>query len=349
MERRQFVKSISTFGVFALVQNDYNTALQRLSDSPLIKPKCLKPGDKVAVVAPATNVSDPDDIRKAKEICNHYKLQAVFSNSLFDGSGYRTKARKERANELNSFFEDKSINGILCIRGGYGSPEILDLLDYELIRNNPKVFAGYSDITAIHLAIQKFSRLVTFHSPVLLSSFSDFTASSFEKSIFNNSTIGVLQNPAQKIGIRQQFPVRTIKSGIAKGKLTGGYLSIISSLMGTPFEIDTKDKILFLEDVAEEPFRIDRMLNQLRLAGKFNQVKGIVFGFCSDCTMKSSPPTWDLQLGDVLDKYFSSLSIPSFYGLMFGHTNEQLTLPYSIEAILDADAGTLLISESATI
>ncbi len=349
MERREFVKSISSIGVFALAQNYYNSDIQSVSDSTLIKPKCLKGGDKVAIVAPATNVCDSDDIRKAKEVCNHYKLQSVFSYLLFDGSGYRTKSRKERANELNKFFEDKNINGIFCIRGGYGSPEILDLLDYELIRNNPKVFTGYSDITAIHIAIQKYSRLVTFHSPVLLSSFTDFTASSFEKLIFNNEPIGVLQNPAQKSGIREQFPIRTIKSGTAKGKLTGGNLSIISSLMGTQFEIDTKDKILFLEDVAEEPFRIDRMLNQLRLAGKFEQAKGIIFGFCSDCTIKTSPSTWDLQLGEVLDKYFSSLPIPSFYGLMFGHTNEQITIPYSIDAIIDANAGTLSISDSATI
>lgn len=349
MERREFVKSMSSIGVFALVNNDYNIAFQRISDFPLIKPKCLKAGDKVAIVAPATNVADPDDLRKASEVCNHYKLQPVFSKLLLEGSGYRTKSRIERANELNKFFEDKNINAIFCIRGGYGSSEILDLLDYELIRDNPKVFTGYSDITSIHLAIQKYSGLVTFHSPVLLSSFTEFTANSFEKTIFYKEPIGVLKNPNQKSGIREQFPVRTIKSGTAKGKLTGGNLSIISSLMGTPFEIDTQDKILFLEDVAEEPFRIDRMLNQLRLAGKFEKAKGIIFGFCNDCTIKTSPPTWDLQLGDVLDKYFSYLPIPSFYGLMFGHTNEQLTLPYSIEAILDADTGTLLINEAATI
>jgi len=347
MKRRNFIQGAISLGFMSITSN--YTFSNKVSTNNLIKPERLKAGDQVAIVAPASNVQDPDEIQRAIEICNYFKLEPVVSNLLKSNEGYRTKPSKKRADELNHFFERKEIKGLFCIRGGYGSADILDLLDYELIRSNPKVFTGYSDITALHLAIQKYSGIITFHSPVLLSSFTEFTAKSFEKAIFQNEPIGDVTNPKRLSGIRNQFPIRTIVRGKAKGKLTGGNLSIISSLMGTPYEINTKDSILFLEDVSEEPYRIDRMLNQLRLAGKFEQAKGIVFGYCNDCTIKSLPPSWDLQLGDVLDKYFSELPIPSFYGLLIGHTSEQITLPYSLEAEIDTEAGLLSIGQSAVL
>lgn len=346
MKRRNFIQGAISLGLIVM-QKSFVPASE-IKTQNLLKPEHLKAGDKVAIIAPASNVQDPDEIKRAVEVCNYFKLEPVISDLLYSGDGYRTKSPKKRADELHRYFESKEIKGIFCIRGGYGSADLLDLIDYKLIRSNPKVFAGYSDITALHLAIQKYSGIVTFHSPVLLSAFTEYTAKSFEKTIFKNEPIGEITNPKRIVGIREQYPIRTIRSGKAEGRLTGGNLSVISSLMGTPYEIDTKDSILFLEDVSEEPFRIDRMLNQLRLAGKFEQAKGIVFGYCNDCTIKSMPPSWDLQLGDVLDKYFASLPIPSFYGLMIGHTSEQLTLPYSLEAEMDSELGLMKINQSGT-
>lgn len=348
MNRRSFVNTITLAGLFVSAPKTF-AKLNMSLEKKITKPKKLNPGDKVAIVAPATNVADPDDIQRALEVCRYYNFTPILSSLLFQDKGYRTKSAQKRADELNKFFADKDIKAIFCIRGGYGSGEILDLIDYDLIQSNPKVFTGYSDISAIHLAIQKKTNLVTFHSPMLLSAFTDWTARNFEKVIMKNEPIGKIENPNRKNGIREQFPIRTINGGKAKGRLTGGNLSIISSLMGTPYEIDTTDSILFLEDVGEEPYRLDRMLNQLRLAGKFQKVRGIVFGLCSDCVMKSAPPIWDLPIGEVLDKYLSVLPVPSFYGLLIGHTSEQATLPYSLEAQIDADLGIIQIDEPAVV
>lgn len=345
MNRRNFIGTLS-FSAFALAADISYANLLNNKNNNMVKPKSLRKGSRIGIIAPATNVSDPDDIRKANEVMNFYGLEAVFGKSLFEGKGFKTKDKLLRANDLNSFFEDKTIDGIFCIRGGYGSADILDLIDYEMIAANPKVLVGYSDITAIHLAIQKFAGFVTFHGPVMLSSFTDYSAENFSKVLFNNNKIGILTNPKAKYTLRNPFPTRTIVSGKASGKLTGGNLSLVCSLMGTKYEIDTEGNILFLEDVGEEPFRIDRMLNQLRLAGKFDKIKGLVFGTCNDCIQKSAPVTSDFALGDVLDKYFAELKVPSFYGLMIGHTSDQLTLPYSVETEIDSDLGILNILES---
>lgn len=167
--------------------------------------------------------------------------------------------------------------------------------------------------------------------------------------LFNDAPVGNLTNPDKFAGVRKMFPLRTITSGKAKGKITGGNLTIISSLMGTPYEIDTKDKILLIEDVGEAPYRIDRMLTQLRLAGKLQQAKGIIVGKCHGCEPDDSRGTWDYDLSQVIEEIIKPLDIPCYYGLMFGHTKDQLTLPMGLNAEMDADAMILTINESAVI
>ena len=346
MNRRNFALSLGAIGfanTISLISKDSQGDLIGIT-----KPDMLKAGDKIALIAPASNTPDPDDIQKALEICNYYKLIPIISESLTSNFGYKTRSIQVRLDELHWAFKDSDIKAVWCIRGGYGSGQILDKIDYDLIRNNPKIFVGYSDITAMHLAIHQKTGLVTFHGPIMLSAFTNYTETNFRKVVFQNSIIGKLFNPVGSSGVRDAFPIRTIVPGIADGKLIGGNLSLITSLLGTDFEINTNDKILFLEDVGEEPFRIDRMLNQLRLAGKFEDCNGIIFGKCNDCVYKSAPnSTWDSSLGEVLDLYFKKLNKPSFYGLMIGHTSEQLTIPIGISAKMDADLGFLEINESA--
>ncbi len=345
MNRRDILKA----GIFGLIlPNLTNILIAQKNYHNFIKPKKLQVGDKVKIIAPATKVSDPDEIQKAIQILDYMKLNYEIGESLKNLEGYKTNSVKTRVNELHDAFEDNTINGIFCIRGGYGSGQILDSIDYDLISNNPKVFIGYSDITALHLSINKFSHLITFHGPVLLSSFSEYTISNFNKVIFENKPAGILSNPNYISGIRLMYPTRTINSGIAEGCLTGGNLSLICSLMGTKYEIDTKDKILFLEDVEEEPYAIDRMLNQLRLSGKLNDCKGIIFGKCAGCDFNSSR-IWDPSLGEVLDYYLKDLNKPVFYGLLIGHTSEQLTIPLGVMARLDADNCNLELLESAVL
>ena len=347
MERRDILKT----GLAALSLAAFPKMIYAQNQNGMIKPKALKEGDTVAIVAPATAVTDPDDIQKAIQILEYFNLKYKIADSLQSKYGYKSRTIEDRVKDIHSAFTDDDISAVFCIRGGYGSGQILDKLDYKLIKNNPKIFIGYSDITALHLAINKYSNLVTFHGPVLLSSFSSFTIDYYKKAIFETEPIGIIQNPDTLSGLRPRYPVRTIKSGTAEGKLIGGNLTLVTSMMGTKYEIETKDRILFLEDVGEEPYRIDRMLNQLALSGKLKEAKGIVFGKCVSCDFSSldSSRVWDSTLGEILDHYLGALDIPSFYGLLIGHSSEQATLPLGLNTVLDAENCNISINESACI
>jgi muramoyltetrapeptide carboxypeptidase len=191
--------------------------------------------------------------------------------------------------------------------------------------------------------------LVTFHGPMLLANFPQLTIDNFKRTLFSAEPVGIIKNPENRTPVRSAYPVRTIKSGIAKGGLIGGNLTLVCSLMGTKYEIDTKGKILFIEDVDEEPYKIDRMLTHLKTAGKLQESAAIVFGNCSDCSSSSKLKpslSWDYSLAEVIDNAFGDLKQPSFYGLTFGHSSTQFTIPYGIEAELNADDCSLNLIES---
>jgi len=349
MHRRNLLKGALAAAI--MMNTSITGKIKAGQDSEPVRPKVLKPGDTVGVIAPGTAVSNPDDQQKVKELMDFFGLKFRFGRNVLKGTGYKTRTVAERVDDIHEMFADKNINAVMCVRGGYGSGQLLDKIDYKLIAANPKIFLGYSDITAMHLAIGKFSNLVTFHGPVGLSSFTQLTVNYFRKAVFNSDPIGELINPSDKLSIHQLHPVRTIKSGKAAGKLTGGNLSLITSLMGTKYEIDTKDKILLLEDVDELPFRIDRMLTQLRLAGKLQQAKGIIFGECSGCSSNKpdAASTWDSSLGEVLDNILGDLNIPVFYGLAFGHTGDQFTIPMGVGAEMDSGNCKLTILEAGAV
>jgi len=349
MNRRNF-----NFGILSSILLGFskNLIAQNIhTGTELIKPNMIKPGDTVGLITPGTAVTDPDELAKAIEIVDFLGLKYKLGEYVKSGSGYKSRSIQERIKDVHSMFEDPDVQGIFCIRGGYGSIQILDYIDYNLIRNNPKVFLGYSDITALHLAINKFSGLITFHGPVMASAFTEFTMNSLRQTIMNNQVIGKISNPPNITNFRKVHPVRTIKSGVAQGRLIGGNLSLISSLMGTKYEIDTRDSILFIEDVGEEPFRIDRMLSQLKIAGKYREAKGIVIGECAGCNFDrpNSSRVWDFTLGEILDQIFSDIEIPVLFGLTIGHTSNQITLPIGLNAILDANEGSITINESAVL
>lgn len=347
MNRRNFNLGIFSSMLLGLSKN--LVAQNTYSGTELIKPNMIKPGETVGLITPGTAVTDPDDLAKVKEILDFLGLKYKLGVNVKSGTGYKSRSISERVNDIHSFFEDPDVKGVFCIRGGYGSIQILDYIDYKMIRENPKVFLGYSDITALHLAINKFSGLITFHGPVMVSSFTEFTMNSLKQAIMNNQIIGKVSNPQTIANFRKVHPIRTIKSGIAEGKLIGGNLSLITSLMGTKYEINTKDSILFIEDVGEEPYRLDRMLSQLKIAGKFRDAKGIIIGECAGCNFDklNSSRVWDYTLGEILDQTFSDLEIPILFGLTIGHTADQITLPIGLNAILDADEGSIMINDSA--
>lgn len=348
MQRRDFIST--TLGAalaLSLVPKTSQTESQITQPKQMIRPKVLSKGDTVGVIASGTAVPDPDRILDAKQILEHFGLKMKLGQYVADGSGSKTRSVKERLTSLHDMFRDEEVKAIFEMRGGYGSPQLLDKIDYDLIRQNPKIYFGFSDITAMHLAIHKYAGLVTFHGPVLLSSFKKYTAEHFSKAIFETVPLGELTNSYDIQDIRPKHPLRMIRSGKATGTLIGGNLSLISNLMGTPYEIDTKGKILFLEETGEKTYRIDRMLTQLRLAGKLAEAAGIIVGECPDCN--SSGYTWDHSLGEVLDNLLGDLNIPVLYGLTIGHTSEQLTLPIGVEAELDAERGVLNVLEAGVV
>lgn len=348
MRRRNFLGAVGAAAVL-MPFTGKEQLMAQYGNVTKIKPKALKKGDTVGVIAPGSAVSSPDDYLRAEELAEYLGVKLKYAGNVKKGSGYKTRSIRERVDDIYEMFSDKSVKGVLCLRGGYGSTQLLDYIAFGIIKKNPKVFLGYSDITALHLAINKLTGLVTFHGPVMLSPFSELTANSLKKAIFTKKAIGKIQNSSEKEGIRLKHPIRTIRGGKGKGELIGGNLSLITALMGTKYELNSKGKILFIEDVGEAPYRIDRMLTQLKSAGKLQQAAGIVFGKCEDCTSGASASTWDLSLGEVLDNIFSDISVPVFYGLTFGHTKDQFTIPEGVKAELDADRGIINITENACV
>lgn len=315
----------------------------------LIRPKALREGDTVGLVTPATFVADPDRIALALRTIEYFGLKPKLGRHVRKRSGYLGGTAEERAADLHEMFADPEVQGIFAIRGGYGAGHLLDKLDYGLIRKNPKVFLGYSDITTLHLAIHRHARLVTFHGPVVLARFTEYTQKAFRKALFDPRPLGELTNPDEGGKLRPAHTLRAIRSGKARGRLVGGNLSLISATLGTPYEIDTRGAIVFLEDVEEQPYAIDRMLTHLKLAGKLGQAAGIVFGECANCRPREYQPAFDstFSLGEVLDQILGGLSCPVLSGLTIGHTEDQLTLPLGVMASLDADRGTLTVEEPA--
>jgi muramoyltetrapeptide carboxypeptidase len=340
-QRRTFLQqTIAT----ALLSADLTSA--QTTPTGKLLPKALKPGDTVGLITPSSYVSDPDELAFARRFCEFFDLKWKLGPNVGKRFGYLAGTAQQRVDDLHAMFSDPAIAGVFCIRGGYGSAQMLDKLDYTLIRNNPKVFLGYSDITALHAAITQRTGLVTFHGPVSLSHLTEWSQKHLRAALFETKPIGVAVNPPDSNPLRAGHTLRTVRGGKAQGALAGGNLTLLSTTLGTPWEIDTKGKLLLMEDIGEDIYRIDRMFTQLRLAGKLQAAAGIVVGECKDCP----PPGHDsaYALGEVIDYLLGDLGMPVLYGLSFGHTIDQITLPLGITATLDADRQTLTVDESAT-
>lgn len=346
--RRNF---IAGFGATLTIPFTSSIGKSFLQAKELIKPKALKSGDTVGLITPSTEVIDPDRLALAVKTLKYFGLQAKLGKNVGKRSTNYTGSVNARLDDLHAMFSDRAIDAVFAVRGGYGSGQLLDKIDYSLIRNNPKIFLGYSDITAMHLAIYKHAGVVTFHGPVAISAYTDYTQASFRKALFEAKPIGKLTNPPEGNQLRPDHNLRIIRSGKASGQLIGGNLSLIAATMGTEFEIDTRGKILFIEDVDEQPYSVDRMLTQLRLSGRLDSAAGIIFGECADCRPRDYKPSFasPYSLGEVVDNILGSLKIPVLYGLTIGHTEDQLTLPVGVKATLDADKGVLEITESAVV
>jgi len=349
VKRRNFIKSISTATLAASVSSpafngDFSSPVKNL-----IKPFRLNKDDKIALITPGSYISEEE---KEESIDNLYDLglRVTYSDRLMLKNGYFSATDEERAADVNEMFKRDDVKGIMCARGGYGCARILPYLDYDLIRDNPKPFIGFSDVTALHYAIYKNSGLITFHGPVGVSTFSQFSTRNFQDVLMNPTFELALQNSTSENNYNP-YGITAITEGKAEGELIGGNLSIVTSLIGTEYDIDFSDKVIFLEEFLEEPYRIDRMLTQMIQAGKFKNAAGIALGVFKMCESDETNPSFknSFNLMEVLKDRLGSLGIPVVYGLSFGHVVDKFTLPFGIKAELSSESNQLKLLESAVI
>lgn len=306
----------------------------------MIKPKRLEIGDTIGIVAPAGPASK-ERVEKGIGKLLDKGFQVVIGENCYSKYGYLSAKDEFRAAEFNHMFKDKKIDGILCLKGGYGSPRILNLLDYELIQKNPKPFIGYSDITALHIALNQRSHLVTFHGPMpasdMAKDFSDFSMSSLLNAVGYEKFNPIIKNATREI--------RTINSGIAEGQIIGGNLTLLTNSIGTPYEVDTKGKILFIEEIEESTYKIDMMFNKLILANKFKDSVGILLGDFKNCEPEREG---EFTVEQLIDDLIKPQNKPTISNLQAGHCEPVITLPFGVNVRLNATKGEIIVLEEPT-
>jgi muramoyltetrapeptide carboxypeptidase len=311
------------------------------------RPRRLRPGDVVGLVEPASLTPDAFDLELVLETIRAMGLVPRPAANLLSRYGYLAGRDEERAAGINAMFGDREVRAIFAVRGGWGSARVLPHLDFDTIRANPKLLVGFSDITALHLALAARTDCPSIHGPNAASSWGRLSWDSFRRLAFDAETptwrspAGTDDRLAQRSG-----RVRTFRPGLASGPLIGGNLTVLSALVGTPFLPSFDGAILFLEDVDEAQYRIDRMLTQLALAGILGRVAGVVFGQCTDCTNRAAS-LGGFTLSEVLAQHLTPLGVPAFQGALFGHIDNQYSLPVGVRAEIDATAGTIRMLEPA--
>jgi muramoyltetrapeptide carboxypeptidase len=297
----------------------------------MIKPNKLNIGDKVAVVAPSSPASK-SQLASVEINMKQLGLNYEMLPSCYESHGHFSGTDDIRAKDINEAFSNDKYKGIICLKGGYGTPRILPLLDYELIKKNPKVFLGYSDITGLHMVLNNKCDLVTFHGPMASSSIKDdYTLNFIKRAIMIDEAIGIYNNENNE-------KLVSLVDGYCEGELIGGNLSLLVSTLGSPFEIDTKGKILFIEEVSESNYRIDRMLTSLMLAGKFKDCSGVILGSFSNCHPEEvKGKKQDLDLVTIFNEIISPFNKPIVMNFIAGHVYPQPTLPFGTKVILDTN------------
>lgn len=309
----------------------------------IVKPKKLKSGDVIGIISPASSPENLDKIESGVKYLENLGYRVEVGENVGKIHGYLAGSDEERVSDLHSMFKNKNIKAIFNIRGGYGSGRLLDKIDFNLIKKNPKIFVGYSDLTVLQMAIFKKTGLITFAGPMVATDFSgkvdEYMEENFWKVITSSKKIGKLHNPRD-----EKFYV--LNSGRGEGQILGGNLAVFASLMGTEFMPNLKDSVLLIEDIGEVPYRIDRLLNQLKLAKVFENANGIILGRFVDCYEKDKSKE-TIKLNEVIEHYLSNIKIPVLYSFSHGHIKENLTVPFGVKCKLNTTKGFIEILESA--
>jgi muramoyltetrapeptide carboxypeptidase len=313
----------------------------------LVKPKKLKKGDVIGIISPASLPNDLSKIEKGVNYLEKLGYRVEVGKNVEKSYGYLAGTDEERLEDLHSMFGNKDIRAVISVRGGYGSGRLLDKIDYSLIKRNPKIFVGYSDITALQMAFLKKVGLVTFAGPMLAVDFwkdevDPFTEEFFWNTVTSTKKIGKLQNPDDE-------SFYTLTKGRGEGSIIGGNLALLNSLIGTPYQPVFKNSVILIEEIGEEPYRVDRLFYQLKYATNgFKDINGIIIGRFVDCYIKDKDSP-SLTLNDVISDYFGQLKIPVIYNVKHGHIEQNLTIPWGLKTKVNASRNFIEIGESAVV
>lgn len=329
MKRKDFLKTSIGLAAGSALLSSFESSAHQDRLPPKIIPKGLVRGDLIGITAPSGSIWNKYHIEKIEGILHDQGFKTKVGETCYAQHGYLAGNDNLRATELMEFIADKSIKGIVTMRGGWGCARILDQLDYDVIRANPKIIVGFSDITSLVNAIYKHARIISYHGPCGYSSWGDFTMKNVIATMVKGEPF-TMKNPSN-----YKSDLKTWVSGKAQGELVGGNLTVISAMVGTNHEPIWNNKILFLEEIGEEPYRVDRMLWQLKQADVFKQINGLVIGSFKKCNPEE--PEKSFSLNEVFEQHFSRASFPVYQGAAIGHITPKFTLPIGVNAEIDAD------------
>jgi muramoyltetrapeptide carboxypeptidase len=301
-------------------------------------------GQTVGIISPSAASADRMEYTFAKEAMEAMGLKVKVGSNFKNRFGHLAGTDEERAADFNAMFADPEVKAIICLRGGSGAARILPLIDYEQVKANPKPLLGYSDITALHCALQSQTGLISFHGPNGSGSWNSFHANQFQQLFFDQKLLS-FKNEVTKGDdlVAKGNRIQTLTKGTVEGKILGGNLTVLTALSGSIYYPDFQDAILFIEDVGEDPYRIDRMMSTLKLNGTLGKIKGFVFGQCSDCKPGSGYGAFTVD--QIMDQYIIPLNIPAYIGAMIGHISKQFIIPVGARVRLNADQGSITLLE----
>ncbi|KAA3612998.1 MAG: LD-carboxypeptidase [Calditrichaeota bacterium] len=347
-KRRDFLKTALT--ATGLISTSTLAWAAPKPTQKLILPPALKKGDTIGLITPGSSLFEARRaVIEATEKMNGLGFKVKLGKNIYKKNAYLAGTIEERVSDIHDMFSDDDVSAIITIRGGYGSGQLLPYLNYDLIRNNPKILVGYSDITSLLIGIYQKTGLVTFHGPVAVSTFTDFTKKYFYEVLSSTSAVGQIDDAPYEDNLQNSSRILTINGGKAKGKLIGGNMTLLQATLGTPYEFDSDDSILFFEEVGEEPYNIDRILNHFKLAGKFDKCKGVIFDKMPSVKPSNYSSAFyrNFSVEEVLAMYFKDYDFPVCIGFSLGHIKHKPTMPIGVMGELDADAKKLSIIEPA--
>ncbi|MEM6289349.1 MAG: LD-carboxypeptidase [Bacteroidota bacterium] len=356
MRRRHFVRSaalglaaapLAAQSAPASGHDSASVTAPGTAGTEVVRPPRLRPGGTVGLVSPAGITFTEDDVEGARETFARFGLGVKVGRHVYDQYGYFAGRDPDRAADVAAMFADPEVDAVVTLRGGWGCARMLPHLDMEVVRANPKVLMGFSDVTALLLGVYAQTGLATVHGPNAVSRFTDVTTASF-RSVVVDAEAALLETPPWP-GDRPAPPrTLTLAPGTASGRLVGGNLTVLDALVGTPYLPDMRGHVLFLEDIGEAIYRVDRMLTHLGQAGALDGLAAVVFGVCNNC-LPDSGEADGFTIEEVLQHHLGGLGVPAFYNAAIGHVADKLTVPLGIEAEVDAEAGTIRLLEPAVV